>query len=206
MSPLFFFDLLGTFAFAAYGAYLGQRKRFDLFGIFVCACVSALGGGTLRELLLHELPVYFHDPLYFITILIGTIFSILLFKRFGKIQRFMLSIDALGLVTFAFLGATKAVEAGLGLVGILIFATISAVGGGVFCDLLVREIPRIFYRDFYATPSLFVGVGVFLLQPQLGNPLIVYSLLFVVFCIRVLAIKYRIELWKPVVDISSTEM
>lgn len=198
MSPLYLFDLLGTFAFAAYGAYLAERKGFDLFGIFACACMSAFAGGTVRSLLLNQLPIYFHDENYLIAVVIGTIFSILLFHQFPKMQRLMLSIDALGLVTFAFLGATAALETHLGLIGVLIFATISAVGGGVCCDLLIREVPRIFYRDFYATPAILVGIGVFLFRQNLANPFASYGLLLFVFCIRVLAIKYRVEIWKPV--------
>lgn len=198
MSPLFFFDLLGTFAFAVYGAYVAQRKGFDVFGILACAGVSAFAGGTIRELLLNGLPTYFSDPAYIIALLIGVGFSILVYTRFGGLQRVMLSIDALGLVTFAFLGATKALEAGLGMVGVLIFATISAVGGGVCCDLLVREIPRIFYRDFYATPAVLVGLGAYVLQPWLTHPGMVYGLLFTVFCIRLIGIKLRVQLWRPV--------
>lgn len=206
MNPLFFFDLLGTFAFSAYGAYLGQRKGFDIFGVLVCACVSAFGGGTIRELLLNRLPVYFQDPRYLLLVILGIVFNILLFTHFPRIQRFMLSLDAIGLVTFAYLGATSALTADLGVIGVLIFATVSAVGGGVLCDLLIREIPRIFYRDFYATPALLVGLGVFLLQKQLSIPVVGYALLFVVFCIRLLAIKYRIELWKPVEHSSEGSM
>ena len=198
MSPLYLFDLIGTFAFAAYGAYLAQQKGFDIFGVFVCAFVSAFAGGSIRALLLNQLPIYFIDSFYLFTVGLGLLFSIILFHRFAMIQRFMLSLDAIGLVTFAFLGGTIALQNHLGLIGVLILSTISAVGGGVCCDLLMREVPRIFYRDFYATPAILVGFGVFFLRTFLENTLVSYGLLFAVFCIRLFAIKFQVELWKPV--------
>lgn len=198
MALLYAFDLLGTFAFAAYGAYIATRHSFDLFGIFVCACVSAFAGGTIRCLLLNQLPVYFTNGWYFLMVLLGIGFTILLFQHFSKIQRLMLTIDALGLVTFAFLGATAALDAKLGVIATLIFAVLSAVGGGVCCDLLVRDIPRIFYRDFYATPALIVGILCFVFRDSLGNPLIIDHILFTCFCLRLLAIKYRFTVWKPI--------
>lgn len=197
MSLLFLFDLLGTSAFAAYGSYLAAHKQFDLFGIFVCACVSAFAGGTIRSLFLNQLPIYFTDGRYFLAVLIGILFSLLLFQHFARIQRFMLAIDALGLVTFALLGASLALDHGLGLIGALLFAVLSAVGGGVCCDLLLREIPRIFYRDFYATPAALVGLFLFLFRADRHTPLVIYSILLSSFCLRLLAIKWRLELWKP---------
>ena len=198
---LHIFDFLGTFAFAAYGAYLAQRKGFDVFGILVCALVNAFAGGTVREILLNHTPVYLSHSWYLVPVLLGTIFSIALFHRFGSLQRIMLSVDALGLVTFAFLGATSALQAGLGFVGTILFATLSAVGGGVCCDLLVQDVPRIFYRDFYATPAILVGIVVFLMRAQIGNSWLIYSLLFLIFCLRLIGIKYRFQLWRrPVQD------
>jgi uncharacterized membrane protein YeiH len=197
MTLLYAFDLIGTFAFAAYGAYLAARHEFDLFGIFTYACVSAFAGGTIRCLLLNQLPIYFTDSWYFLMIFLGIGFAILLFKHFSKIQKLMLSIDALGLVTFAFLGATAALQTNLGLIGVLIFSVLSAVGGGVCCDLLVRDIPRIFYRDFYATTALIVGIVCFFLKDHLTQPFVVDFILFSCFCLRLLAIKYRFTLWKP---------
>lgn len=197
MSPLYVFDVLGTFAFAVYGAYVAQNKRFDVFGVFVCAFVSAVGGGTIREMLLNRLPVYFFDPAYIIAIVCGMIASILLFHRFEKIQRFMLSIDALGLATFAFLGAAAASAAGLGVLGAVLFAMVSAVGGGVLRDVMVREVPIVLYQDFYATPAALLGFGYIMLRPWMENPVASYSLIAIIFCLRLVAIKFRFRLWKP---------
>lgn len=198
MTLLYAFDLIGTFAFAAYGAYIATRHEFDLFGIFVCACVSAFAGGTIRCLLLNQMPVYFENGWYFCMVFLGIGFTILLFQHFAKIQRLMLSVDALGLVTFAFLGATAALQAHLGIIGVLIFSVLSAVGGGVCCDLFVRDIPRIFYRDFYATPALIVGILSFILKDHLRDALVVDLILLSCFCLRLLAIKYRFTVWKPI--------
>ena len=197
MSPLFVFDILGTFAFAVYGAYVAQRKGFDVFGVAVCAFVSAVGGSTLRDGLFQRLPVYFFDSTYVIAILIGIVFSILVFHQFEKVQKFMLWIDALGLVTFAFIGATKAFGFGLGLLGVILFAVVSAVGGGIIRDLMVGEVPQIFYQDFYATPAIILGIIYVLLQPWVYHWYVAYGIIVVVFILRLLAIKFRLQLWKP---------
>ena len=96
-AEIYFFDLLGTFTFAAYGAYIGQRKLFDIFGIFICAFLTATGGGTIRELILGNVLFYFFDYNYFYAIILGTIFSICAYKMFDKINRYMLVVDAVGL-------------------------------------------------------------------------------------------------------------
>lgn len=193
----FILDLIGTFAFAVYGSYVGLRKKFDIFGIAVCALVSSFGGGAVREIFLNSLPRFLFDGWYMVIVLLGIIFGILSFRQAYRIQRFMLSIDALGLVTFALLGASRAADAGLGVIGITIFSILSAVGGGVLRDVLIREVPEVLYQDFYATPALLLGITFALSGTYRTQSFFLYGLLFVTFVIRLLAIKYRIQLWKP---------
>lgn len=190
-------DLIGTFAFAVYGSYVGQRKNLDIFGIAVCALVSSFGGGVIREVLLNSLPQFLFDGWYIAAVFLGIGFGILSFRHAHRIQRFMLSIDALGLVTFALLGASRAAENGLGVIGICLFAVLSAVGGGVIRDLLIREIPEVLYQDFYATPALLLGIVFAVCEAYRAEPIFLYGLLFAVFIVRLLAIKYKIQLWKP---------
>ncbi|MBP9855706.1 MAG: trimeric intracellular cation channel family protein [Candidatus Pacebacteria bacterium] len=190
-------DLLGILAFAFYGAYLAQRQGFDLFGIGVTALVSSLGGGTIRDLLLNDLPVYFINYLYILAVIGGVVLSILTYKKFTQLQNAILYIDAIGLVTFAFIGAEKASNVGLGLLGILFFATVSAVGGGILRDVMLGRVPEIFYQDFYATPALILGAGYYFLSSYLTTLFAVCVLLILVYLIRILAIYYKIQLWKP---------
>lgn len=190
-------DLLGILAFAFYGAYLAQRQGFDLFGIGVTALVSSLGGGTIRDLLLNDLPVYFINYFYILAVGVGIILSILTYKKFTQLQNTVLYVDAIGLVTFAFIGAEKANNIGLGLLGILFFATVSAAGGGILRDVMMGRVPEIFYQDFYATPALILGLGYYFLSGYLATLPGVIGLLTVVYLIRILAIYYKIQLWKP---------
>jgi len=194
---IYILDLLGTFTFAAYGAYIGQQKRFDIFGIFTCAFLTALGGGTIRELILGNTLFYFCDYNYVYAIILGTVFSIVIFGKFEKISRYMLVVDAIGLTTFALIGATRAAEAELGAFAVIFLATVTAVGGGLLRDVSIREVPQIFYRDFYASPAIFLGVVYSIFQQYMDRPLCVYALITCTFILRLLAIYFKIDLWGP---------
>ena len=198
MGPeIYILDLLGTFTFAAYGAYVGQQKRFDIFGIFACAFLTALGGGTTRELILGNTLFYFRDYNYIYAIILATAFSIVVFSKFEKISRYMLIVDAVGLTTFALIGATRAAEAELGAFAVIFLANVTAIGGGLLRDVSIREVPQIFYRDFYASPAIFLGAVYAMFQQYMGNPVCVYGLVTCTFTLRLLAIHFKIDLWGP---------
>jgi len=194
---IYVLDMLGTFTFAAYGAYVGQRKQFDIFGILICAFLTALGGGTIRELILGNMLFYFSDYNYVWAIFAGTIFSICIYRIFEKINKYMLVVDAVGLATFALIGASKAAEADLGPVAIVFLATVTAVGGGLLRDVSIREIPQILYRDFYASPAIFLGVMYAILGSHAQRTLVVYLLVTSTFLLRLLAMHFKIDLWGP---------
>ena len=130
MDLLYLCDLIGTFAFAVYGCYTGLKKGFDLYGIVVCAFLTALGGGTIREIILNKTPVYFNDYNYIYVVFFAIVFCAFTFKHFHKINKSMLILDAVGLATFAFIGSARAVEMHMGLVATIMFAPLTAVGGG----------------------------------------------------------------------------
>jgi len=197
MTEIYVLDLVGTFAFAAYGAHVAIRKGFDIFGIFVAAFLTALGGGTLRELILGNVPFYFYDSNYIFVILVGYVFSIASYRIFHKISKYVLVIDAIGLSTFAFIGAGKAVEAQLGSFGIIFLATITAVGGGLVRDIAIREVPQIFHRDFYASSAIFLGTFYALLRNYMHNHILIYFLILVTFTLRLCAIHFHINIWRP---------
>lgn len=194
---IYILDLLGTLTFAFYGAYVGMRRKFDIFGIFVTAFLTALGGGTIRELLLNNLPEYFTDINYIFSIICGVILAIITYPLFSKINKYALVVDAVGLATFALIGAKSAQLAGLGGFAIILFATVSAVGGGLLRDIAIAETPQIFYRDFYASPAIFLGILFILFKNSISNPLVIYSILFASFLLRLLAIHFKINLWGP---------
>lgn len=193
-------DLIGTFAFASYGSYFAIKKNFDIFGIFVCAFLTAVGGGTIRELILNHVPFYFYDSRYIFTILAGVVFTILIFRYFNKINNFMLLLDAIGLVTFAFIGASKALTADLGLFGVLSFATVTAIGGGMMRDVVMREVPEIMHRNLYATIAIIFGFLFWLGRYFAGNFLFLNALLGICLILRLLVIIRKMDLWKPKQD------
>lgn len=198
MGPeIYFLDLLGTFTFAAYGAYVGQKKHFDIFGIFTCAFLTALGGGTIRELILGNTLFYFSDYNYIYAIILGTAFSLVIYSKFEKISRYMLIVDAIGLTTFALIGAAKAADAELGAFAIIFLATVTAVGGGLLRDVSIREVPQIFYCDFYASPAIFLGLMYAIFQKHMDRPICLYALITCTFLLRLLAIHFKINLWAP---------
>ena len=194
---LYFLDLLGTAAFAIYGAHLAQKKGYDLFGILVCSALSAIGGGTMRDFILNQIPAYFFDYRYFLVIILAAAFSIYSYKSFEKIKNSLLIVDAVGLVTFAFLGAATAYHNSLSLVGVIILATITAIGGGILRDICIGELPLVFYQDLYATPAIILGFLYFVLGKNMESAFFTYGLLISVFIFRLLAIKYKLNLWRP---------
>lgn len=197
MPDLLLFDYIGTFAFAVFGAYLALRKGYDIFGILSVAVVSALGGGTLRETLFNNLPVYFYEYGYWSAVFSGIVFAVVFYKKFFQIHRVMLAVDALGLVTFAYIGASRAAEEGLGFFAIITCAVLTAVGGGILRDIVMRETPIIFYQDFYASVAFLVGLGYFFLEESMNNPYVVYALLAAAFMVRLFSIRFGVTLWKP---------
>lgn len=197
LTEIYILDLIGTFAFAVYGAHIAINKEFDVFGIFVSAFLTAFGGGTLRELILRNIPFYFYDNNYIIVCLAGYVFSIAIYKGFNKISKYVLIVDAIGLATFAFIGATKANQAGLGAFAIIFLATITPIGGGLLRDIAIREIPQIFHRDFYASPAIFLGIFYAICRDYMDNIIFVYCLIFATFALRLCAIYFKFNLWRP---------
>lgn len=159
--------------------------------------MTAFGGGTLRELILGNIPFYFYDNNYIFVILVGFAFSIAVYKIFSKINKYVFVIDAIGLSTFAFIGAEKAVEAKLGTFAVIFLATVTAVGGGLMRDIAIREVPQIFHRDFYASPAIFLGASLAIFREYIQNPVFVYCLIFLTFALRLCAIYFKIGLWRP---------
>ena len=193
---IYILDLIGTFTFALYGAYVGMRRGFDIFGIFTTAFLTALGGGTIREMILGHIPAYFVDMRYIVAVGLGFGLSILVYPIFSKINKYALVVDGIGLVAFAFIGAESASHAGLGAFGIILLATLTAVGGGLLRDIAIAETPQIFYRDFYASPAIFLVIMYAIFAKSMSS-VTVWFILLSAFALRLLAIYFKINLWGP---------
>jgi uncharacterized membrane protein YeiH len=189
-------DLFGTGVFAVTGALAAVRKRMDIFGVTVVAMVTAIGGGTLRDLVLGRVPVFWvHDPWYIVVILtaaVGT-FAWAWVMRHYTAQ--LLVADALGLAVFTVIGSQVALEAqGSALVAMMMGVMTGAVGG-ILRDVLCNEVPLILRKEIYATASL-AGAIIYVAGARLKmDPEVVVPVaIAVVFLTRLAAIKWRLSL------------
>lgn len=188
-------DLLGTFAFAVSGIRLASGKQIDWFGAYIIGLVTAIGGGTLRDLLLGVTPFWMLDLKYFATTGVALI-SVLLFK--DKLFRWgspLFMFDAIGLGLFTVVGITKSIDAGLSIAICIAMGTITGSVGGVIRDVLLNEVPLLFRKDIYALACV-AGGGVYFTCSYLGIPVGVTEITAAVSVIafRLLAVKYHLHL------------
>ncbi len=196
MSLIYFLDLFGTFVFAATGAIRGIEKKLDIFGILVVATLTAVGGGTIRDIVLNQLPFYFSDKNYAITILLAIAFVIILRKVIKKYWSILVYLDAIGLGVFSIIGAIKGLNSGLSSLGILFTGLITGVGGGIIRDALVKEIPFVLEKEIYATASI-VGIIVFIILNRysgLTPEIITWFSMILIWVIRILSFELKVNL------------
>jgi uncharacterized membrane protein YeiH len=159
---LYILDLLGVAVFAASGALAGVAAQLDLLGVLVLASITAVGGGTIRDVLLSRHPIFWSKdsgPIY--TIIVATTVT-LVWVHFLPIPTGALLIaDALGLAVFAISGAQVAEKAGCQPLVIVLMGTLTGAGGGVLRDLLTSKVPLILRQDIYATAAI-AGIVVYL--------------------------------------------
>lgn len=153
-------DLFGTFVFAISGAFRAVKYELDVLGVSVLAVSTGIGGGIIRDLLLGNTPPEAVISFKYVVICLVAVF--LAFIATGKIARrwnVVMIADAVGLGVFAAIGASKAQDASVGVFGVILMAAITATGGGVVRDILVREIPMILVSDFYASAAIAGGTA-----------------------------------------------
>jgi len=164
---LMLLDCLGTVAFAVSGALKGVRKNMDIFGVAVLALVTAIGGGTLRDSLLHKPIFWLQDPTYVVLSLGFAVLVFVLYPMFAQTEKALLVFDAVGLGGFTAIGAVKAMDAGTGAVGIITMAVLTGVGGGMIRDILARDVPVVLREEIYASACI-VGAVLFWGMVQIG--------------------------------------
>jgi uncharacterized membrane protein YeiH len=152
---LYLLDLLGVAVFAVSGALAAGRKGLDMLGVIVIAVVTAVGGGTLRDLLLDRHPIFWiADPTYLVVISVSALLTLSYVRRRPPPGNSLLIADALGLALFTIMGAQIAEGAGLSPIIIVLMGTMTGVAGGVLRDVLSAEVPFILRRDLYATAAI----------------------------------------------------
>ncbi len=168
---LYWLDLFGIIVFALSGALMAGRYKLDPFGVVVLAAVTAIGGGTIRDIILQTSVFWVVQPYYLYVILVTALLTIILVRQPKRIpKRFLLIADAFGLALFAVVGTQKALSLGAPFSVAIVMGTITAVAGGMIRDVLCNVIPMILRQEIYALAAmlggcLFVGLR-FLAWPE----------------------------------------
>ncbi|WP_411360231.1 trimeric intracellular cation channel family protein [Pseudidiomarina salilacus] len=188
---LYWFDHLGVAVFAISGTLLAFRKNMDGFGVIVLASVTAIGGGTTRDLIL-DLPVFWaHDPIYLYTIAVAAVGTIIWLRFRDYIHQKTLAIaDAIGLAFFTVMGAQKALEAGFPPLICVVMGMITACFGGMLRDVLARDVPMVLKGELYATTCL-VGASVYVFIAPYNALLALLVGGFVTLLLRLGAIRWQ---------------
>ncbi len=189
-------DLLGTIAFATSGALVAMNKKFDLFGVFIVAFVTALGGGTLRDVLIGKVPVGWMLETYYVYTIIGTtIITIVIRNHIKYLSKSLFLFDTIGLGIFTITGTQIGVESNFNPIISVALGTMTASFGGVIRDLLCNQIPVIFREEIYATAAI-IGAITFLVLNKFNLPInIIYIITTsIVIIIRIIAVKFHLSL------------
>ena len=193
-------DIIGTIAFAMSGALTDISKKLDPFGVFIIAFVTAVGGGTLRDVMIVSTPVGWMQNLEYVYVIVfAFILSILFRRKFDKLRTSLFLFDTIGLGVFTIIGLEKGINIGLHPVICIALGTMTACFGGVIRDILCNEIPVIFRKEIYATICILGGMVFFMLKKmQLNEDILYLSTSAVIISVRLMAVKYKWYL--PVLD------
>lgn len=201
----FFFvlDIIGTIAFAISGALAAIRKRMDLFGVLIIAFVTAIGGGTIRDLLIGDTPVtWIRSLTATYAIFFSAVFTILFRNKLDVIKTSLFLFDTIGIGLFTIVGIEKGMMFDLHPIICVALGTISACFGGILRDTFCNEIPVIFRKEIYATACIAGGLIFFLLrETSLQQDFIYLLTAATIICIRLLAV---IKSWSfPIIQIKT---
>lgn len=189
-------ELLGCVAFAVSGAFAGIQKRLDIFGVLTVAFVTSIGGGTVRDMLIGELPVsWMLDRFYAAVIFFTTIVTIFFWKRIKAFKLPLFLFDTIGLGLFTIVGVQKALKADLDPGICVALGTITGCFGGIVRDILLNNIPLIFRKEIYATACIAGGL-VYIILLELGVDINItrFTAISVICIIRIVAVKYNLTL------------
>lgn len=186
-------DFIGTFAFAISGIRLASAKRFDWFGAYVVGFVTAIGGGTIRDLLLDVTPGWMTDPIYLICTGLALFWVILFGKYLIHLNNTFFIFDSIGLALFTVVGVEKSIGLDYPFWVAIIMGSITGAAGGVIRDVFINEIPLIFRKEIYAMACV-VGGTCYWLCSEVGLKPYACQIAggLTVFLARILSVKYKI--------------
>lgn len=195
MNFINFVDYTGTFAFAISGIRLASAKRFDWFGAYVVGLVTAIGGGTARDLLLNVTPFWMQQPSYIIITGVALLSVIAFGKHLIRLNNTFFIFDAIGLGLFVVVGIERSIEAGFPFWVSIIMGMITGSVGGIIRDILINEVPLIFRKDIYALACVLGGIVFYVctviqLQPEITQILAAVSVILM----RIIAVRFHLSL------------
>ena len=188
-------DFVGTFAFAISGIRLASAKQFDWFGAYIVGLATAIGGGTIRDVLLDVTPVWMTDPIYLICTAFAMFFVIIFGKYLIHLNNTFFFFDSIGLALFTVVGFSKTIAVGYPFWVAIIMGSITGAAGGVIRDVFINEIPLIFRKEIYAMACVAGGLACWicqLLDMEAYQTQMIGGI--TVFIVRLLAVKYKITL------------
>ncbi len=189
-------EILGTFSFAVSGAFFAMEKKLDPFGVLIISFVTAIGGGTLRDIMIGNLPVsWLQNEAAIITIFIASIGSLFFDRNLKKLTTTLFLFDALGLGLFTIIGIEIAIQQKFSTGVCIALGTITASFGGVIRDVLLNNVPLVFRKEIYASACIIGGVIYFLFKHfQMNEDLSKIICILLIFIIRLLAVKFKLGL------------
>ena len=188
-------EFIGTFAFAMSGIRLAGAKQYDWFGGFVCGLVVAIGGGTIRDVMLGQTPFWMTSPIYLICTMLAQVVFIIFHHILKKLDNAWLVFDTLGLALFTIAGMQKSLAFGQPYWVAIIMGCITGSAGGVIRDVLLNNEPVIFQREIYAMASVAGGITYWTLDYYNSPIEVTVIVTFLLICvIRFLAVRYHLSL------------
>lgn len=195
MSLFLLIDILGTIAFSVSGALTAMKKKMDPFGIFIIAFVTAVGGGTLRDILINAPVTWMRDLTFVYVIATSVVLAVIFRKKLNYVRRSLFLFDTIGIALYTVIGVEKGIEANFPPIICVALGTMSACFGGVIRDILCNEIPIIFRKEIYATACILGGITYFLLlNTSFSEDVIIIIAGLVVILIRLLAVIFKLSL------------
>ena len=195
-SVIFYISLLGSLTLAISGALKAINKNFDPFGVLIIGFVTAVGGGTIRDMLLTDKIVFWlNESIHLYFIIGGVILAIIFRNKLNKFNKSLLFFDAVGLGLFTITGVQIGIENNIHLINCIILGTITGSFGGVIRDVLVNETPVIFKKEIYATISIVGGVVyLLLLKLDIQNPIHQIIPIAFITIARLVVLKFKVSL------------
>jgi uncharacterized membrane protein YeiH len=190
MNLIYSLDITGTLVFAISGALSASERKLDAFGVLVIAFVTAVGGGTLRDVLIGSTPTAWMKDLNYLYVIFSAVIITYFLKDFlVKLKRTFFLFDTMGIALFTILGVQKTLTFGLSPIIAIIMGTVSAVFGGVIRDILCNEVPLIFRKEIYATACV-IGAAIYIISSStLGKEAATGLTVAIIIIVRTIAVR-----------------